>query len=363
MSVLVICKPERGYFMARFSKLGNYRQSFRFCLVAALTVYTVLGEVSPTQAASAALTRVVIGYPSPGPRVAPLWIAQDLDFFAKYGLTAQVVLVRNNQMLTAGLAAGDIDVGYTGGTTVLGAAAAGVELKMVASFVSRGKGYMLVRPDIKKPADLAGKRVGVQSIGGTLWMYVMLCLEQLGLDTTRDRIRLLIIANQTVIAQALESQVVDAAVLTSRTYIPGLQQKGFSVLTEVTPAMAATGIVARKSILEKNAETLENIMKALMEAEYYVMAPGNKPRVIKTIMTKLKLSDPSPAEEGYADVIKEFEPKPYPSIEGLKNMQRLLTLQNPRLADVNPANLMDTTFMRKLEENGFIAQLQARYRE
>jgi hypothetical protein len=44
-------------------------------------------------------------------------------------------------------------------------------------------------------------------------------------------------------------------------------------------------------------------------------------------------------------------------------MQRLLTLQNPRLADINPANLMDTTFMRKLEESGFLGQLQARYRE
>ena len=59
-------------------------------------------------------------------------------------------------------------------------------------------------------------------------------------------------------------------------------------------------------------------MKALIEAEYYVMAPGNKSRVIKTIMSKLKLSDPSLAEEGYADAIKEFEPKPYPSLEGLK---------------------------------------------
>jgi hypothetical protein len=44
-------------------------------------------------------------------------------------------------------------------------------------------------------------------------------------------------------------------------------------------------------------------------------------------------------------------------------MQRLLALQNPRLADINPATLMDTTFMRRLEESGFIAQLQARYRE
>jgi NitT/TauT family transport system substrate-binding protein len=359
----VYLEAKGGHSMARFSTLANCRLSFWFCLVAVFTAYLIFGNFGASQAASAAPTRVVIGYPSPTPRVAPLWIAQDLDFFGKYGLTAQVVLVRNNQMLTAGLAAGDIAVGYTGGTTVLGAAAAGVELKLVASFVSRGRGYLIVRPDIKKPADLAGKRIGVQSIGGTLWMYVMLTLEQLGLDTTRDRISLLVIGDQTIIGPALESHVIDAAVLTSRTYIPGLKQKGFSVLTEVTPAMAATGIAVRKSTLEKNAETLENIMKALMEAEYYVMAPSNKSRVIKTIMTKLKLSDPSLAEEGYTDAIKEFEPKPYPSIEGLKNMQRLLALQNPRLADVNPANLMDTTFMRRLEESGFIGQLQARYRE
>jgi len=346
--------------MTRFSFLTIYR--LLFCWVVAFAVYDIVGNVGSSQAASIP-TRVTIGYPSPTPRVAPLWIAQDLDFFGKYGLTAQLVLVRNNQMLTAGLAAGDIAVGYTGGTTVLGGAAAGVELKVVASFVSRGKGYLIVRPDIKKPADLAGKRIGVQSIGGTLWMYVMLTLEQLGLNVTRDRINLLVIGDQTIIGPALESNVIDAAVLTSRTYIPALKQKGFSVLTEVTPAMAATGIVAKKTTLEKNAETVENIMKALIEAEYYVMAPSNKARVIKTIMTRLKLSDPSLAEEGYTDVIKEFEPKPYPPLEGLKNMQRLLALQNPRLADINPATLMDTTLMRKLEESGFLAQLQARYRE
>ena len=346
--------------MTRFSLLLSYHLSF--CLVAPCAFYDILGNVGSSQAASLP-TRVTIGYPSPTPRVAPLWIAQDLDFFGKYGLTSQVVLVRNNQMLTAGIAAGDIDVGYTGGTTVLGAAAAGVELKLIVSFVSRGRGYLMVRPDIKKPADLGGKRVGVQSIGGTLWMYVMLTLEQLGLDTTRDRIRLLVIGDQTVIVQALESQVIDAAVLTSSTYLPALKQKGFSVLTEVTPAMAATGIVARKSSLEKNPETFENIAKALIEGEYFVLAPRNKSQVIKTIMTRLKLSDPSLAEEGYADAIKEFEPKPYPSIDGLKNMQRLLSMQNPRLAEVNPATLMDTTFMRKLEDSGFLTQLQARYRE
>ena len=348
--------------MARFSTFANHCFEFRFWLACAIAIYAIFTDAGITQGASTQ-TRVVIGYPSPGPRVAPLWIAQELDFFGKYGVSAQLVLVRNNQMLTAGLATGDIDVGYTGGTTVLGAAAAGVELKMVAGFVSRGRGYLMVRPEIKKPADLAGKRIGVQSIGGTLWMYVMLTLEQLALNTTRDNIRLLVIADQATIAQSLESQIVDAAVLTSRTYIPGLKQKGVYMLTEVRPPMAATGIVVRKIALQKNPETVENVMKALIEAEHYVLAPSNKTQVVKTIMTRLKLSDPAPAEEGQADLAKEFDPKPYPSIEGMKNMQRLLQVQNPRFADINVTNLIDNAFVRKLEESGFFSQLQARYRE
>ena len=332
------------------------------CCAALFFVFAALID-SPFVHAAAAPTRVAIAYPSPTPRVAPLWLAQDLDFFGKYGLRAQLVLVRNNQMLTAGLAAGDIDVGYTGGTTVLGGAAAGAELTMVAGFVSRGRGFLTVRPDIRKPADLSGKRFGVQSIGGTLWMYAMLTLEQLGLDTARDRIQFVIVGDQTVMVRALEANVVDAAVLTTRTFSLALKQKGFNVMTEVAPAMAATGIVMRRSLLEKNPSTIENVMKALIEAEYYLLAPSGKAQTVKTIMNRLKLSDTALAEEGYADIVKEFETKPYPSLEGMRNMQRLLAMQNPKLADVNPSSLIDNSLLRKLEDSGFFAQLQARYRE
>jgi hypothetical protein len=85
--------------------------------------------------------------------------------------------------------------------------------------------------------------------------------------------------------------------------------------------------------------------------------------MIKTIVKRLKLPDTFAAEEGYADVLKAFDTKPYPSIEGLRNMQRLLAMQNPRLNDINPVDLLDITLMRKLEESGFLAQLQSRYRE
>lgn len=345
------------------SRIATGVTRLRFVRLLSAVVFIALFATTHGIHAATTPTRVTIAYPSPTPRVAPLWVAQDLDFFGKYGIRPQVVLVRNNQMLTAGLAAGDIDVGYTGGTTVLGGAAAGAELKMVAGFISRGRGFLTVRPDIRRPADLSGKRFGVQSIGGTLWMYAMLTLEQLGLDVARDRIQFVIVGDQTVMMRALEANVVDATVLTTRTFSLALKQKGFNVMAEVLPAMAATGIVTRKSLLEKNSTTIENVMKALIEAEYFLLAPSGKAQTIKTIMNRLKFTDPSLAEEGHADVVKEFETKPYPSLEGMKNMQRLLAMQNPKLADVNAASLIDNSLLRKLEDGGFLAQLQARYRE
>jgi len=222
---------------------------------------------------------------------------------------------------------------------------------------------LVVRPDIRIPGALSGKRLGVQSIGGTLWMYAMLALEQFGLDATRDRIHILVIGDQTVLGRALETHLIDATIFTSSTYSLSLRQQGFPVLAELTPSMATTGIVVNKSYLQRNSETLENVMKALMEGLTFILAPGNKFHVVKTIMGRLKISDPSLAEEGYADVVRDFEPKPYPSIEGLRSLQRLMQLQNPRLANINPANLIDSTFIRKLDESGFIRQLQARYWE
>ena len=41
-------------------------------------------------------------------------------------------------------------------------------------------------PNIKTAKDLRGKKVGVQTLVGTVWMGAMLGLEHLGLEVERD---------------------------------------------------------------------------------------------------------------------------------------------------------------------------------
>jgi hypothetical protein len=69
------------------------------------------------------------------------------------------------------------------------------------------------------------------------------------------------------------------------------------------------------------------------------------------------MTDPSAAENGYQDHLLTLNRKPYPSLEGLRNAQRLMALQNPKIAGLKVEDLIDSRFVRKLDEKGFIDEL------
>ena len=77
--------------------------------------------------AATAPTKVVVAYASISPRVAPLWAAQEFGFFKKNGIETELIFVRGAPTLVAALTSGDMDIGYTGGTAVLGASVAGID--------------------------------------------------------------------------------------------------------------------------------------------------------------------------------------------------------------------------------------------
>ncbi|HEX7229363.1 MAG TPA: ABC transporter substrate-binding protein [Candidatus Binatia bacterium] len=120
--------------------------------------------------------KVVIGHAAMNARVAPLWVAEDHGFFAKHGVTANAIFIRQAPVLVAALTAGDVQAAYTGGTTVLPAVAGGSDLKIVMTLTNRLGYDVVAAPSIKTAKDLRGKKVGVQTLAGTVWMGAMLAL-------------------------------------------------------------------------------------------------------------------------------------------------------------------------------------------
>ena len=305
--------------------------------------------------AAAVPSRLVIGYASTTPRLMPLWMARDQGFFAKYGIESEPVLLRSGATLVTGMASGDIQIGRTAGAAVLSAVAAGHEIKMLATFSSRNSYDVVVRPNIKKAEDLRGKKLAINSVGGGTWIGAMLWLEYFGLDPQRDQILLQSIGDQGVQSQALESGTVDVVFVDS-VYSKVLKQKGMTILaesSELKQPLVSQSTVVPRAFLQQHPDIAEGYLKGEIEGIAFATAPKNKPAVIKTLMRRLRV-DAAAAEEGYLDMLRGVDRKPFASLEGMRNLQRLLKPRNPKIGELRVEDVVDNRIMRKLDESGFI---------
>jgi hypothetical protein len=60
------------------------------------------------------------------------------------------------------------------------------------------------------------------------------------------------------------------------------------------------------------------------------------------------------AEEGYQDLLRTMSRKPYPALDGLRNLQRFTKVQNPQIGKIKVEDLIDSRLIRELDESGFI---------
>jgi NitT/TauT family transport system substrate-binding protein len=295
-------------------------------------------------------------------RVAPLWVARDRGFFAKYGVNADTIFVRGAPTLVAAMQSNEIDVGYTGGTAVVGAVANGADLKVLSAFTNRVTYDLMVKPGIKRPEDLRGKIFGIQSIGGTVWMGAILALEHLKLDAERDKINIIAVGDQNVLAQALEAGTIDATVL------DGVQSRrlsalGFSTLADLNKAnlpILSSGFVMREPSIQKNPQMAENLMKAVIEGAAFSLSLAQKPNTIKILQKYLRVTEKD-AEEGYRDLVIGTDKKPYAAPAGVTNVVRLMKRSNPKVEKVKPETLIDDRILKKIDQSGFIDEVLAKY--
>ena len=327
------------------------------------TLLAVISTVGVQFSTLSAQTKITIGYAAVSPRTTPLYIAQEQGIFAKYGLDAKIVLFRGAPTLVASLVSGEMEVGYTGGTSVVGAAGQGNYLRILSSISSTLTHTMMAHPSIKRVEELRGKRFGIQNMGSSTWMHTMLALEYVGLEPKRDNINILSIGDSVLIGQALEAGRVDAAVLDGA-LVRRLRSKGFSTIAELQPAkipMLNQAVVVHPEFLQKRSETAERILMTLVESLAFSMAPANKSVVIKTMMRRFQISDPVVGEEGYQDYLTSVERKPIPSLDGMRNIRRLMALLNPKAASVKIEELVDGRLIHKLDDSGFIDKVAASY--
>src|SRR5262245_57716653 len=199
-------------------------------LVTALATQFLIGPVY-----GQSLTSFRIANGTSGENPAVLWVGVDQGFYRKHGLNVEVILMRSGPLAMSALASSDVQAVFPSSNNVLNVAAGGLDVVVIGNIVGRLEGDFMARPEIKKPEDLKGKQLAIQSIGGGGWANNMLAMDYLGLDPDRDNIHFIVLGDQPSRIQALETGRAQASWMGS-TFSAPLKKKGYTVLLEMARA-------------------------------------------------------------------------------------------------------------------------------
>lgn len=129
---------------------------------------------------------ITIGLPTNVPSFAnsDVAVAQAEGYFAQEDLTVHVDNLSSGVPVTQGVVGGSLDIGASSIEPVVNAAAQGAPVQVIGSYANKLTVEMVTDSDITAPADLRGKRVGIQQVNAFREVMTRMVIEGAGLTTS-----------------------------------------------------------------------------------------------------------------------------------------------------------------------------------
>ncbi len=303
-----------------------------------------------------------VSYGGQNETTAPLWVGADLGFFKKYGLDVNVIQVRNGQVSLSALMSGSVHAFWPALSSVISGVSGGANIGCIASPYNRIARELVVRKDIDSVAGLRNKLFGVQSMGGGFWLQTVIVLEGLGVEVDKYGLQMRVIGDEPTILQALLAANIDAAVITFAS-AEIAKRAGFRSLAnslELKVAYQGAGLCTRSDRLAPPADLMKKLLRGVVDALVFIHQPQNKQAVMNVLKKHLLLRTDKDAETSYNSLrtVASLDIAPNPA--AWKSVQRFVSQVNPKVARVDVNQIIDGSFVKALEDNGYLPEARKR---
>ena len=319
-------------------------------------IILVLLLASASRAQNKPLKKVRVGIPSVGMGNIIPYIAREGRLYEKYGLDAEVISVMGSGIGSKALISGNLDIIPIATPTVIAADLAGADMAILAHTMPAVVHALMVRPEIKRPEDLKGKKIGVSSLGSLTDFLVRSIARKKGLNPDRDLTLITTGGSDTERVMALKAGAVDATAISHPGY--GLARKmGYSMLWDSAKELDYPWmeITTRRAAIKNDRELITQYMKAHLEG--IALFKSNRDFSVKVIKKVLRVPDDELANESYDIFSKMFIPAPYPNHPGMKVSFEYVAETRPDVWKHKPEEFTDPSFVAELDKNGFIKSL------
>src|SRR5437870_10192536 len=192
------------------ARIGN--EIFMISIKICLTLLLLGGLVRPSSAQEAP-KKLLVAYAGLISTHSSIWLAEDQGFFRKHGLDVTSVFTGSGSVTSQALLAGEAKVASTSVGPTAGAVSAGADLVIVAGTIHILPYQFWVLPQVRQPADLKGKRVGISTFGSGSHLAAEVALQSLGLDPVRDKVAIIQVGTQPDRVAALVTGRIEATPL------------------------------------------------------------------------------------------------------------------------------------------------------
>src|SRR5262245_3410835 len=305
------------------------------------------------------LKKIRVGVPSVGMGNIIIFVTKEGKLCDKYGLDAEVITVMGSGIGSKALISGNLDIIPIATPTVIAANLAGADMAILAHTMPAVVHALMVRPDIKRPEDLKGKKIGVSSLGSLTDFLVRSIAKKKGLNPDRDITLLTTGGSDTERVMALKAGAVEASALSHPGY--GLARKmGFNMLWDSAKELDYPWmeITTRRAAIKNDRDLIGRYMKAHMEG--IALFKTNREFSIKVIKKYLKTPDDELVGESYDIFSKMFLPTPYPNHPGMKISYEYVAMTRDDVWSHKPEEFTDSSFVAELDKSGFIKSLYPR---
>jgi NitT/TauT family transport system substrate-binding protein len=285
------------------------------------------------------------------------WIAEETGLFKKYNLNFQLVYISSAAMVTAAMLSGDGEVAITGGEAITRAFAQGVtDLLFIASAKNTLTHSILGKPEIKRPEDLKGKKLGLTRLGSNSHYFVIQALRKHGMEPTD--VNFIQTGGQVENLAALLSGAVDAATMTGPAGGSRAVAEGFRYVVygpDLQIPFAAATLVARRSAISARGPVIERFVRAIAEAVKIMFT--DKETTYKVLAKQLRISDRKILDAAYDEEIKVMEPRLEFKTEAFQAILDETARVDARAKKIKPQDLIDRRYLDGLAKSGFFDKL------
>ena len=283
-------------------------------------------------------------------------VAKETRLFDKNGIDATVIFISGSVRGIQAILAGEIPIGEGGGPGLASARLAGGDVVAIAGNVNVLPYYLVSHPSIKRHEDLKGKIGGTHIAGTTAEFALKVGLKKIGLDPLKDT-SLRVIGGAIERMVALQKGIVQFTVVTEAGKAQA-ERLGYPTVVDMVALQIPfpqNGIYTSTKLIRENPDLVRRYMRAYVEALHFYKT--QKEDTIKIMRKYSRVEDRRVLEDAWDWHAKFMPEAPYPPIDGYQLVLNDIAEKNPKAAQANVKDYIDSRFVKELEDSGFIKGL------